>query len=149
MSDWVGVVIEPSALAAIQANVLRPPPAPMISGMWWAGLGKAHDGPNDTNSPSYDASSWSTGSASPRRTPCSTVRRLAAGTLVVGELVGVPAEAGADLDPAAGEVVERGDLLGERDRVDSTGSATAVDSLIRDVTCAAVASEIHGSSVRV
>ena len=31
---------------------------------------------------------------------------------------------------------------------DSTGSATAVDSRIREVTAAAVASETHGSSVR-
>ena len=31
---------------------------------------------------------------------------------------------------------------------DSTGSATAVDSRIREVTAAAVASETHGSRVR-
>ena len=32
---------------------------------------------------------------------------------------------------------------------DSTGSATAVDRPIREVTAAAVASDTHGSSVRV
>jgi hypothetical protein len=36
---------------------------------------------------------------------------------VVGELVGVPAEAHAELDPAPGQVIERGDGLGQRDRV--------------------------------
>ena len=40
MSLWVGVVIQPSAWAAIQAKVFGPPPAPMISGMCaWTGLG--------------------------------------------------------------------------------------------------------------
>ncbi len=40
MSVSRGVVIQPSALAAIQAKVLGPAPAPMISGMCgWVGLG--------------------------------------------------------------------------------------------------------------
>ena len=71
------------------------------------------------------------------------------GNVVIGELVGVPAEAGADADPAGGEVVERGDRLRERDRVGldrqrrprwTTRSAS--------VTAATVASETHGSRVR-
>jgi hypothetical protein len=36
---------------------------------------------------------------------------------VVGHLLAVPARAHAELEPAAGEVVDRGDLLGGRDRV--------------------------------
>ncbi|MCP9965279.1 hypothetical protein LUX57_09125 [Actinomadura madurae] len=52
MSRSIGVVIQPSAWAAIQANVFGPPPAPISSGMCgWTGFGQAQDGPNETNSP--------------------------------------------------------------------------------------------------
>ena len=126
------MVIQPSAFAAIHANVFGPPPAPMISGMWPAGLGKAQDGPNDTNSPSYDASSWVHSARIASTYSLQDRASLGRGDVVVGELVGVPAEAGADLDPAPGEVVEGRDLLASVIGSDSTGSATAVESLIRE-----------------
>ena len=42
---------------------------------------------------------------------------LAGRNAMIGQLVGVPAEAGADRHPAAGQVVQRGDRLGQRYRV--------------------------------
>src|SRR6478609_216555 len=149
MSDWVGVVIQPSALAEIQAKVFGPPPAPMISGMWFAGLGNAHDGPNDTNSPSYDASSCVHSTRIASTYSLSTVRRLAAGTWwSASSSVFQPKPAPISTRPP--ERWSRVEIcLANVIGSDSTGSATAVDSLIRDVTWAAVASEIHGSRVRV
>ncbi len=99
--------------------------------------GTPRTGPNRANSPSYDASS------------CVHSARIAStyflehrpapvrGHVVVGRPVGVPPEAGTDLDPAAGEVVEGGEDLLATSVIgsDSTrNSATAVDSLIREVS---------------
>jgi hypothetical protein len=66
---------------------------------------------------------------------------------VVGEFVSVPTESNAEADPAAGQVVQRGDRLGEIGSC-STGSATAVANRTRDVTAAAVPRLTHGSNVR-
>src|SRR5207248_7292585 len=51
----VGVVIQPSAERAIQANVFGPPAAPTTTGRrgCCTVFGQAQDGPNCTNSPSY------------------------------------------------------------------------------------------------
>ena len=150
MFGSIGVVIQPSACAEIQPNVFGPPPAPMISGRCGCtGFGHAQDGPNETNSPVVGRLLLRP--QRPHRLDVLAQHRAppAGRDAVVGELVGVPAEAGAERDPAAGEVVERGDRLGQRDRVVTrpaapprwrAGSAT--------VTAAAVASETHGSRVR-
>jgi len=49
MSVSIGVVIQPSAVLAIQSNVRGPPPAPISSGTWsCTGFGNAQDGPKLT-----------------------------------------------------------------------------------------------------
>ena len=149
MSCSTGVVIQPSAFSAIQRNVFGPPPAPMISGMCGCtGFGQAQDGPKETNSPSYDASSWVHSARIASTYSRRTVRRLPAGTWwSVSSSVFQPKPAPMVTRPPdrwSRVAIDLASVIGS----DSTGSATAVDSRIREVTVAAVASETHGSRVR-
>ena len=70
------------------------------------------------------------------------------GDAVVLDLVLVPAEADAEHEPAARELVERGDRLGGDDRLALGGQAMPVPSRMRSVTAPAAASATNGSSVR-
>ena len=128
MSCSIGVVIQPSAVSAIQRKVFGPPPAPMTSGMWdCTGLGHAQDGPNDTNSPSYDASSWVHSARIASTYSRRTVRRFPAGTWwSVSSSVFQPKPAPIVTRPPdrwSRVAMALASVIGS----DSTGSATAVD----------------------
>ena len=121
----------------------------MTSGMCGCtGFGKAHDGPKDTNSPSYAASSSVHSARIASTYSLSTVRRFPAGTWW--------SASSSVFQPKPAPIVTRPPERWSRVAMvlarvigsDSTGSATAVPSRIVDVTAAAVASATHGSSVR-
>ena len=115
----IGVVIHPSAWAAIQSKFFGVPPAPTRIGMrgCWSGLGQAQLGAEAGELPvvrrdllapqlGHQLEVLAQHGASPRaRHP------------VVLELLDVPAEPDAESHPAPGEVVEGGQGLGQRDRV--------------------------------
>ena len=126
------------------------PTPPSHTGGWGrcTGFGQAHDGPNETNSPSYDASSCVHRARIASTYSRSTVRRLPGGTpWSASSSVFQPKPAPTVTRPPerwSRVAIALASVIGS----DSTGSETAVDSRIRDVTAAAVASDTHGSSVR-
>lgn len=149
MSCSIGVLIQPSAFAAIHAKVRSVPPAPTSSGTWsWTGLGHAQLGPKETNSPSYVASSSVHSARIDSTYSRSIVRRRFAGTLwSVSSSTFHPKPAPSVRRPPerwSRVAIVLASVIGSC----STGSATAVESRIREVTAAAIASETHGSRVR-
>jgi len=94
------------------------PAAPTSTGMWdCTGLGQAQLGPNLTKLAVVFG--FFLGPQGAHGLEVLAQHRAAAGRryVVVGELVGVPAESDAEADPATGQVIERGDRLGQRDAV--------------------------------
>ena len=119
MSCSIGVVIQPSAFSAIQRNVFGPPPAPMTTGI--VRLDGLRPGPGGAERHELAVVRRlflrSTARASPRRTRAGPCGACPAGTWWSSSssvFQPNPAPIG---HPAAGEVVEGGDRLGERDRV--------------------------------
>ena len=67
---------------------------------------------------------------------------------MVGQLVGVPAEAHTEAHPTAGQMIECGDGLRQSDRVVFDGNRHRGCQANREVTAHAVAGLTHGSRVR-
>ncbi|CAM5233603.1 hypothetical protein SCALM49S_05333 [Streptomyces californicus] len=115
---------QPSAYSAMCANSFGPAPPPIrVRGPLtrqrgrWTGFGCASLGWTDPNAPSYPVGS------SAHRARISAIRYQPGfparrpGDPVVGGLLDVPPVTDAEREPAAGEVVQGGGLLGQADRV--------------------------------